>query len=135
MDRNKNTFATLTLIMLLQLHFLSLPFAHFLLYAFLEGLVKFLTMLLGVMLTSLARWLKVHSEAIFRPSTWQVACAVIVNKLVGLVGSLGKSRRLAMMLLAMCWWLQLLITTQLIALTGNCLALLVALANLVGDWQ
>ena len=134
MDRNKNTFATLTLIMLLQLHFLSLPFAHFLLYAFLEGLVKFLTMLLGVMLTSLARWLKVHSEAIFRPSTWQVACAVIVNKLVGLVGSLGKSRRLAMMLLAMCW-LQLPIKTQLMALTGTCLAfLLVALANL-GDWQ
>jgi hypothetical protein len=57
---------------------------------------------------------------------WDLSC---------LVGSLGESRRLAMMLLAMCW-LQLPITTQLMALTGTCLAflLLVALANL-GDWQ
>jgi hypothetical protein len=38
-------------------------------------------------------------EAIFRPSTWQVTCALIIDKLVSLVGSLGEPRRLAMTML------------------------------------
>jgi hypothetical protein len=38
-------------------------------------------------------------KAIFRPSTWQVACVVIADKLVVLVvASLGEPRRLAMMM-------------------------------------
>jgi predicted membrane channel-forming protein YqfA (hemolysin III family) len=69
------------------------------------------------------------------PIKTQELMALTGTCLALLLGSLGESRRLAMMLLATMYWLQLPIMTQLMALTGTCLAfLLVALANL-GDWQ
>jgi hypothetical protein len=35
-------------------------------------------------------------EALFRPSTWQVACVFLDVKLVGCLSSLGKPRQLVM---------------------------------------
>ena len=91
----------------------SFPFAsfvgagHFFLDAFLEGLVKFLSMLIAVLVNFLGQLVE-ELEAIFRPSTWQVACACIVDHLViGLVGRLGEPWRLARtMLLVSCWSVQ-----------------------------
>jgi hypothetical protein len=62
-------------------------------------------------------------EAIFRPSTWQVAwCACIVDQLVALVGSLGEPWRLARTMLLVS---QLLVSNHKPrhnewSLTGTC---------------
>ena len=80
---------------------------HFFLDALLEGLVKFLSMLIAVLVNFLGQLVE-ELEAIFGPSTWQVACACIVDHLViGLVGCLGEPWRLARtMLLVSCWSVQ-----------------------------
>ena len=81
---------------------------HFFLDALLEGLVKFLSMLIAVLVNFLGQLVEELVEAIFGPSTWQVACACIVDHLViGLVGCLGEPWRLARtMLLVSCWSVQ-----------------------------
>jgi hypothetical protein len=80
---------------------------HFFLDALLEGLVKFLSMLIAVFVDFFGQLVE-GLQAIFRPSTWQVACACIVDQLVTLTGSLGEPRRLAMTMLLVS---QLLIST------------------------
>jgi hypothetical protein len=43
---------------------------------------------------------------LFRPSTWQVACVLLVGRLVGFVKRLGESRRLPMSMLLVISLLQ-----------------------------
>ena len=85
----------------------SVGAGHFFLDALLEGLVKLLSMLIAVFVNFFGQLVE-ELEAIFRPSTWQVACACIVDHLViGLVGRLGEPWRLARtMLLVSCWSVQ-----------------------------
>jgi hypothetical protein len=95
---------------------------HFFLNALLEGLVKFLTMLVAVFVDFFGQLVE-GSQAIFRPSTWQVACDCIVDQLVSLVASLGEPRRLAMTMLLVSQLLVSTIITNQDTMNGHLLGL------------